>query len=616
MGSRASRRARVAALALCASLALAGIGSAGAQGSDAPPAIDADRFSPHPDHTGWFATLSPEALGLWRPVAGVWGSYARSPVVIYSPSGNTDVVRDLRAIHVQGGLGFGVGDLAISFPIHPQVAGDGHTFWGDPPEGAAVGDLEIVPKVRFVDPAVRKWGVGIAAPITVPTGDDGLWVGNGKATIAPMLLAAAYVGPVRIGGNLGYRFAPQTEVLDVNVGRGFTYRAALSVHPHATIGVVGEVFGDHAVGDRNSPGEWLAGIRVRPIPEVAISVGGGSSLGLAVGSPRWRLAFGVSVSPSIRKDRDGDGVVDRRDECPDEPEDVDGDRDADGCVDHDRRVAFSLSPDGWVDVPHPHCTRMVVPAGDFALNVAPGVDHLSVGAAGYQTQRVELTGDGPLELPPIALQPATGGGVLVVHAVGLDGPLDGARLQVGDTRRVMAAGRVELDLPPGEYTLEVSAPGLAAETVQASVTAGRVTFARVAVTTADAADVTKTEAEIEEEGEEIAELALGLRIFFETGSSEIAPRYDAPLADLAAAMIAWQGSGVIRVIGMADPPGSPEVNAQISRARAQVAHDRLVSLGVPAERLRVEVSNPYVAGAVTGTEDREKRRVEFRLAEE
>jgi hypothetical protein len=32
-------------------------------------------------------------------------------------------------------------------------------------------------------------------------------------------------------------------------------------------------------------------------------------------------------------DNDGDGIADNRDQCPNEPEDYDGDRDIDGCPD-------------------------------------------------------------------------------------------------------------------------------------------------------------------------------------------------------------------------------------------------------------------------------------------
>jgi hypothetical protein len=42
----------------------------------------------------------------------------------------------------------------------------------------------------------------------------------------------------------------------------------------------------------------------------------------------WQFSFGGS-------DRDGDGIVDRKDECPDDPEDHDGWQDLDGCPEYD-----------------------------------------------------------------------------------------------------------------------------------------------------------------------------------------------------------------------------------------------------------------------------------------
>ena len=584
--------------ALLAALTLTAARGALAQEEGAPPAMDVDRFSPHGDHTGWFATISPQALDLWQPAAGIWGSYARSPLVLYSPAGDTEVIRDLWALHLQGAIGFKVADLAVSLPIHPQVAGDGVPAWGDPPAGAALGDLEIVPKVSFVNPAIRGFGIGIAAPITLPTGDDGLYVANGQATIAPMLVAGAYVGPVRLGGNLGYRFAPQVEVIDVQVGRGVTYRAALSVHPHQTIGIVAEVFGDHSVGDRNSPGEWLAGVRVRPIPEVAIGVAGGSALGTAVASPRWRLAFGISVSPPTRQKPESPSVVP-----------------ASG-----REVSFSLSPGGWIDVPHPQCSHQVVAEGPVSLRVADDVSHLQVGADGYVTQRVELPGVGPLDLPPIVLEPAPVSGELVVHVSGPDGAVEGARLQVGDTRRAVFEGRVRVALAPGDHPMEVAAPGMETQSTDVRVAVGRVTFVRIELGYSEAGTgtgtgaETGTEAETETEAE--AEIDLSLRVYFETGSAAVSAEGEEALRGLAGTIAAWPGQGVIEVVGWADPQGSPENNARLSRDRAVTVRTLLIDFGVPGDRLRPRVSNPYVGGGAAAEEDPEQRRVEFRLADE
>jgi hypothetical protein len=42
-----------------------------------------------------------------------------------------------------------------------------------------------------------------------------------------------------------------------------------------------------------------------------------------------------TVEPSATADRDGDGIVDAKDKCPDDPEDKDGYEDQDGCPDID-----------------------------------------------------------------------------------------------------------------------------------------------------------------------------------------------------------------------------------------------------------------------------------------
>jgi hypothetical protein len=48
-----------------------------------------------------------------------------------------------------------------------------------------------------------------------------------------------------------------------------------------------------------------------------------------------RLTVGLAVHSPRRFDRDGDGVSDRSDRCPDQPEDLDGFEDGDGCPDPD-----------------------------------------------------------------------------------------------------------------------------------------------------------------------------------------------------------------------------------------------------------------------------------------
>src|SRR3984885_10703063 len=52
------------------------------------------------------------------------------------------------------------------------------------------------------------------------------------------------------------------------------------------------------------------------------------------GNPDFRAMIGIVFEPNIG-DRDGDGIKDDVDKCPDEPEDFDGFQDEDGCPDPD-----------------------------------------------------------------------------------------------------------------------------------------------------------------------------------------------------------------------------------------------------------------------------------------
>src|SRR5207237_493354 len=90
------------------------------------------------------------------------------------------------------------------------------------------------------------------------------------------------------------------------------------------------------------PLEGLLAIKVYLARNSFFELGGGAGLlpasvtseGGMTGSPEWRLFLGFIFEPSIG-DRDGDGIKDDVDKCPDEPEDRDDFEDEDGCPDPD-----------------------------------------------------------------------------------------------------------------------------------------------------------------------------------------------------------------------------------------------------------------------------------------
>ncbi len=74
-------------------------------------------------------------------------------------------------------------------------------------------------------------------------------------------------------------------------------------------------------------------------------------------------------------------------------------------------------------------------------------------------------------------------------------------------------------------------------------------------------------------------------VFFELDSSELSPSSLAVL-DANAAMLKRNGSWTVTVEGHCDERGSAEYNLALGERRAAAARTYLVSLGIPADRLR------------------------------
>ena len=108
-------------------------------------------------------------------------------------------------------------------------------------------------------------------------------------------------------------------------------------------GIVGDGFA--GVGVRYDTGHNFMlrfDARIAMLPGVDVSTGnnelayeGDFSVGveLLLGAPKRRVTTEVATGPAA--DRDGDGIPDDKDQCPDQPEDKDGFQDADGCPDID-----------------------------------------------------------------------------------------------------------------------------------------------------------------------------------------------------------------------------------------------------------------------------------------
>jgi outer membrane protein OmpA-like peptidoglycan-associated protein len=92
-----------------------------------------------------------------------------------------------------------------------------------------------------------------------------------------------------------------------------------------------------------SPLEVIGGAKIFLQRNSFLTLGAGFGLNDAYGSPDVRFFGGITFEPQVG-DRDGDGLKDNEDKCPNEPEDFDNFQDEDGCPEPDN------DNDGIMDV--------------------------------------------------------------------------------------------------------------------------------------------------------------------------------------------------------------------------------------------------------------------------
>jgi outer membrane protein OmpA-like peptidoglycan-associated protein len=211
----------------------------------------------------------------------------------------------------------------------------------------AIGDLRVGAKLPLLDAA--RWPVGLAALVEfrLPTGNGQAFLSDGLAAV-PSLVATRTLGRVRVDGQLGYVLRGQGQYAQLVVHDGLVYALGASVDLPKVARLdrwrlIAEINGgwprgEDPSGDRyRAPISARAGLRAFVSSRLSVEAGLGTGLGPAgYGHERWRTFFGLRwgtpVGPSAPvRDRDGDGVPDDEDLCPDER----GPAALDGCPDDD-----------------------------------------------------------------------------------------------------------------------------------------------------------------------------------------------------------------------------------------------------------------------------------------
>ncbi|HJL16728.1 MAG TPA: OmpA family protein [Sandaracinaceae bacterium LLY-WYZ-13_1] len=260
--------------------------------------------------------------------------------------------------------------LPVSVISGPDVSIPGQYGSAEGEGGLAyqgLGGIVVHGKIRLLRPERDPIGLAASVQVELPTASPSEFAGDPILALTPSLIAEwRPAREVRLGLEVGYRLgfgggatlrvggrtepaepsgaAEQPRLIE-GEGRDLRYEDTLRFGAGVgwrfteVLELVAEVQGSQVIDDWGNPAALslsaLGGLKVFVERNSYLMLGGGA--GLPTGgfqAPDAQALVGFVFEPSMG-DRDGDGLRDDVDRCPDEPEDFDGFADEDGCPEPD-----------------------------------------------------------------------------------------------------------------------------------------------------------------------------------------------------------------------------------------------------------------------------------------
>jgi len=297
----------------------------------------------------WFAGDSLDLRGGFRPGVRLGVDWAHKPLVRYDADGDeiAAVVED----QVNGHLGVaamiaGRLRLGVNLPVVLSQSGqdnavNGMTFAGV--SGAAIGDLRLAADLRLVGEYGDPISLAIGVQVHTPTGDRAAFSGDGNVRVMPRLMIAGDIAVFAYSVRAGFTYRGQDEGFGTTATgseMGFVATAGVRVADGAVL-LGPELWGSTVVSDGDAafkkdttPFELLFGAHLK-LGGFSAGVGVGPGLTQGIGAPAVRVVGTVAYVPDV-SDRDGDGIYDRDDACPDLKGPENKDPKLHGCPDRDK----------------------------------------------------------------------------------------------------------------------------------------------------------------------------------------------------------------------------------------------------------------------------------------
>lgn len=320
--------------------------------------MDTHLFRPAIDSKGFFTVNGSGVLGANDISFGLVTDYGRNLMRLAPGHGATALVESSfqGTFHVN----YGIADIAVvgvTVPIH-LMSGEPTNAIGPAPttydsgklDAQSFGNVAMHAKLRLT--RVER-GLGLALLVQAGTSASESMersLGADKVFYWPQLIVEKRFGEsgrLKMGANVGYRGHTQKNPRfdQLETGPGFEYGnlatggLALSYRALESLDLVAETYLTQLLGPASSSkaalsDEAVLGIKVFVERNSYLMIGGGVRTTRGFQAADQRGFIGFIFEPSV-SDRDGDGIPDHLDQCPDEPETFNGFEDDDGCPDYE-----------------------------------------------------------------------------------------------------------------------------------------------------------------------------------------------------------------------------------------------------------------------------------------
>jgi outer membrane protein OmpA-like peptidoglycan-associated protein len=556
------------------------------------PPIDVQHFRPSMDarHTLWAddSRRGEHKRFFARPLF----HYTRQPLVYEfdEQAGLPDrdpvaIVNNILQGDMMAGYAFDRFRVGVGLPVYFYADGQGQ------PSQSGIGDVALDGKFTLLDGGAGGAGdggpgVALTGRVTLPTStirtSDGPTLPLGNANPGWELAAVVdqMVGDrLFFTGNLGFRGGNKVRLENVDLNDFLVVRAAGAYLFDEDAGVALEVAGDIPFTSdvqAGMPLEVMLDGYSTIAPDVTIRGGVGRGLTSGIAAPDLRVVLGFEWRPQKDTDLDDDGIDDVVDACPDIPEDLDGEKDDDGCPEDVGSIVVKVvGPDGTV------LDGAQVEVGDAAakggetVSLPGGTYDVTATAEGHEPGTAEVTvvdADEGREVVVTLQEIVIPMGTLSIRVEDPDGnPVETAVIKVGDGTTTGA--EASLELSPGTYEVDVMADGFKHATVTAPELADEATVQVVLTLEPAAAKL------------EGARIDLRDRVYFDLAKATIQERSYALLEDVVGILIDHPELTKLRIEGHTDSRGGAAANKALSQRRADAVMQFLIGKGIAPERL-------------------------------